>query len=62
MGEGNGYPLQYSCLENPMDLVTFLMLKTKNSYQVTCKEGVASTAALKATRQWSHAVEVLRQK
>ena len=19
MGEGNGYPLQYSCLENPMD-------------------------------------------
>ena len=19
LGEGNGYPLQYSCLENPMD-------------------------------------------
>ena len=22
-GEGNGYPLQYSCLENPMDRVTW---------------------------------------
>ena len=22
-GEGNGYPLQYSCLENPMDLVRY---------------------------------------
>ena len=21
-GEGNGNPLQYSCLENPMDIVT----------------------------------------
>ena len=22
-GEGNGYPLQYSCLENPMDRVAW---------------------------------------
>lgn len=28
-----------------------MILKTKNSYQVTCKEGVAPTAALKARRQ-----------
>ena len=29
-GEGNGYPLQYSCLENPMDrgaqIIEFLIL------------------------------------
>ena len=31
-GEGNGNPLQYSCLENPMD---------REAWQVTCSLGVA---------------------
>ena len=27
-GEGNGYPLQYSCLENPMDRGAWLSVST----------------------------------
>ena len=29
-GEGDGYPLQYSCLENPMDGGTWLATVTKS--------------------------------
>ena len=28
LGEGNGYPLQYSCLENPMDCIVHGVAKS----------------------------------
>ena len=38
-GEGNGYPLQYSCLENPMDRgvwQTAVHGVTKSQTQLSC--------------------------
>ena len=29
-GEGNGYPLQYSCLENPMDCIVYGVAKNRH--------------------------------
>ena len=33
-GEGNGYPLQYSCLENPMDIGVWWVTKSMGSQSV----------------------------
>ena len=33
-GEGNGYPLQYSCLENPMDRGVWWVTKSMGSQSV----------------------------
>ena len=40
-GEGNGYPLQYSCLENPMDRVA----RPGTIYGVTKRKAQLSTLA-----------------
>ena len=45
-GEGNGNPLQYSCLENPVD---------KGAWQATV-HGVATTALLKIIFIFGHTV------
>ena len=34
-GEGNGYPLQYSCLENPMDRGAWQAKSTTNTFTFT---------------------------
>ena len=39
-GEGNGYPLQYSCLENSMD---------RGALQYSCLENSMDRGALQAT-------------
>ena len=33
-GEGNGYPLQYSCLENPMDRGAWWAIQSMGSQRV----------------------------
>ena len=36
-GEGNGYPLQYSCLENPMDRGAWLSVSTGSQKHIKRK-------------------------
>ena len=36
-GEGNGYPLQYSCLDNPMDRGAWQATVSRVSKSGTCK-------------------------
>ena len=38
-GEGNGNPLQYSCLENPMDIAWFLRILLIGTYLFSVKRG-----------------------
>ena len=49
-GEGNGNPLQYFCLENPMDMISTqkLKLKTMESEASTEDSGTEITGKSKA--------------
>ena len=51
-GEGNGYPLQYSCLENSMDRGTWWTTELGGTWWTTLKESHASdtfTTSLQVT-------------
>ena len=61
VGEGNGTPLQYSCLENPMDGGRYVTYIPKLPFTDTCNSkarDIVSTSKLNRRRQW-HPTPVL---
>ena len=49
-GEGNGKPLQYSCLENPVDVTAVRMTRIQNSD--TTRSGRDGTTGASVPRCW----------
>ena len=56
-GEGNGYPLQYSCLGNPMDRKSLGQLQSTGSQNVR-NDWVTNTHTHKHLRQWRRSPRV----